>query len=238
MIVALLVGLIIGFFLAIPPGPVGVTVAKLSIFNSRKASYHFTYATGIIDFIFALSATFAASAIASAIGTFASDHTILINIIQISIVAAFIIYGIYSLMRSKKVKELEEPHLKQNRFLEKISKKGPFFLGIAIALSNLANPTFLPSLGYLSLQVSAFKFFEMDFLNKIIYSLGFGLGNIIWLYLLSNIISLNRHRLSARFQQRLLQFAGITFISFGTLLGYRLVQIIHWQDLVRLAFIF
>lgn len=238
MLIALLIGTIVGFFLALPPGPVGVSVAKLSVFNSRKSAYQFIYATALIDFFFALSATLAASAIAGAIGAFASDHVLLLNIFQITIVAAFIVYGIYSLIISKKNQESEKKISKMSKVLDRLSHKGPFFLGVAIALSNLANPTFLPALGYLSLQVAAFKFFEMDFLNKIIYSLGFGLGNFLWLYILANIIALNRHRLSANFQMRLKQFAGITFISFGTLLGYRLFQIIHWQELLRILFVF
>lgn len=238
MLIALIVGTIIGFFLAIPPGPVSVSAAKLAVFGEKKSSTHFTYATGLVDFFFALSATFAASAIANAIGTFSNKHILIMNVFQITIVAAFIAYGIYSLIKSKNPQgaEKKEPHT--TKYLDRLAHKGPFFFGLAIALSNLANPTFLPSLGYLSLQVAAFNFFTMDFANKFLYALGFGIGNFLWLYLMTSIISINRHRISATFQQRMHQFAGITFISFGTLIGYRLFQIIHWQDLLRLFFIF
>jgi len=238
MLIALLIGMIIGFFLAIPPGPVAVSVAKLSLFGPKKSAYEFTLAAGLVDFIFALSATFAASAIANAVGIFASDHILLMNVFQITIVVAFILYGIYSLIKSKKISNAKDQQPKPNKILEKLSSRGPFFFGLAIALSNLANPTFLPSLGYLSFHVSTYNFFVMDFANKIFYSLGFCIGNIFWLSLISNIISINRHKLTATFQQRLQQFAGITFISFGTFIGYRLVQIIHWQELLRLILIF
>lgn len=237
MIIALLVGILVGFCIAIPPGPVGVSAARFAVFHSRSKGHHFGLGVGIIDSLFALSATFAASAIANAIGVFAEDHVLLMNIFQITIVVIFIFFGIYSLIRSKKFHD-EDKKPKKTEFLDKLSHKGPFFLGMAIALSNLANPTFLPSLGYLSLQVAAFHFFQMDFINKILFSLGFGMGNFLWLYLLINIISINKHRISKTFQQRIHQFAGITFISFGTFLGYRLLQIIHWQELLRLLFVF
>jgi threonine/homoserine/homoserine lactone efflux protein len=237
MLFALLIGTILGFIIAIPPGPVAVTVAKLAVFNPRKHSTEFSLATGIVDFIFALSATFAATAVASAIHSFSQDYELLTQIFQLGIVGIFIIYGIFSLVRSKKIKENEYTSL-TNKFLDKLSRKGPFFLGFAIAFSNLANPTFLPSLGYLSIQVSTFNFFEMDFLNKIIYSFGFGLGNFLWLNLMGNLVALNKHKFSTTFQQRLHQFAGITFISFGTLIGYKVVQFIHWPDLLRLVLAF
>ncbi|OGU61036.1 MAG: hypothetical protein A2X64_10355 [Ignavibacteria bacterium GWF2_33_9] len=239
MIFALLLGSLIGFFLAVPPGPVGVSVAKLAVFNSRKSAYQFVYATAIIDIIFAFSATVTASAIADAIGEFTDKHVLLINFAQLFIVSAFIIYGIYSIIRSKKEVILKEHKpSKLSQIFNHLAHKGPFFLGMTIATSNLANPTFLPALGYLSLQAASFHLYELTLANKLIFALGFGVGNLLYLYLLANIMAIYRNKLSKTFQMRLKQFAGITFISFGTLLGYRLIQFIHWQELLRFVFVF
>ncbi len=234
MIFAVLVGIIIGFVLAIPPGPVSVSAAKLSAFSTKKNALLFIYASSTVDFLSALSAIFAATAISKAISSFIQVHILFTNIIQILVVASFILFGIISLIRSKKYNIQDFGTAPTLHFLDKISHKGPFFFGLAIALSNLANPTFLPSLGYISLQVESINFFTLDFLNKILFSLGFGFGNFLWLYLMTLIIALNKHRITESFQKRLQQFVGITFISFGTLLGYRLFQIIHWQDIIRI----
>lgn len=236
MIAAIIVGTIVGFVLAIAPGPVSVTAAKMTLFNSKKSAYSLGYATAFVDFVFALIATFAATAVSAAISEFAAENTLIVSILQISIVVGFIIFGIYSLLKSKKINA--ETFLKQaekgNSRLNQLQTKGPLIFGAAIAFSNIANPTFLPSLTYISMQVQSFNFFHIDPLTKIVYALGFGLGNFLWLALLINIISMNKHRMSFKFQQRIHQFAGITFISFGTILGYRLFQLIHWPDLVRL----
>lgn len=238
MIAALIVGTLVGFVLAIPPGPVSVSAAKMTLFNSKKSAYTLAYATTFVDFIFALIATFAATAVSAAISNFATDNAFLVGLLQISIVLAFIIFGIYSLIKSKKInaESFYEQAEKGNKYLAQLQSRGPLIFGAAIAFSNIANPTFLPSLTYISMQVQTLNYFHIDSATKIVYSLGFGLGNFFWLALLTNIISINKHRMSFKFQQRIHQFAGITFISFGTLLGYRLLQVIHWPDLVRLIF--
>ncbi len=238
MIAAIIVGTVVGFVLAIAPGPVSVTAAKMTLFNTKKSAFSLAYATAFIDFIFALVATFAATAISAAISEFAADNTFFVGILQISIVLGFIVFGIYSLMKSKKINAdtFYQQAEKGNKHLAQLQTKGPLIFGAAIAFSNIANPTFLPSLTYISLQVQTLHFFHIDSTTKFLYALGFGLGNFLWLALLVNIISFNKHRMSFKFQQRIHQFAGITFISFGTILGYRLFQLIHWPDLVRLLF--
>ncbi len=238
MIAAIIVGTIVGFVIAIAPGPVSVTAAKMTLFNSKQNAYTLGYATAFVDFIFALVATFAATAVSAAISDFAKDNSFIVGLLQISIVLGFIVFGIYSLMKSKKIKadNFYQQAEKGNKYLAQLQTKGPLIFGAAIAFSNIANPTFLPSLTYISMQVQNMNFFHIEPATKIFYALGFGLGNFLWLALLINIISLNKHRMSIKFQQRIHQFAGITFISFGTILGYRLFQIIHWPDILRIIF--
>jgi hypothetical protein len=146
----------------------------------------------------------------------------------------FLLFGIINIIKSKKINSIEIQSNPKIPFLDRLAQKGPFFFGVAIASSNLANPTFLPSLGYLSIQVESLNYFSFDFITKILYAFGFGFGNFFWLYLMTSILHLNKDRISDIFQKRLQQFAGITFISFGTLLGYKLFQVIHWQDIFRI----
>lgn len=240
MIAAIIVGIIVGFTLAIAPGPVSVTAAKTTLSNSKRSAYMLAYATASVDFLFALIATFAASAVSAIISKFAAQNPLLMGIVQVGIVVGFIVFGIYSIIKSKNLNTntFQNQADTGNKYLSQLQTKGPFIFGLAIAFSNIANPTFLPSLTYISLQVQTLDFFTINTVNKLLYSLGFGLGNFLWIALLVNIISLNRHKMSAKFQQRIHQFAGITFISFGTILGYRLFQLVHWPDIVRLILAF
>lgn len=238
MIFALLVGTFLGYFLAIPPGPVGVSVIKQAMSPTPRNAYHIASATATMDFIYALLAIFAAAAAHRALNAFASDHQTLINIIQIAIVIGFIIYGIDNLRKSKKSDDNKLSDTTEISNLKNISLKGPFFLGIMISVSNVANPTFLPSLTYLSIQVQNLAFFAPNLINKFIYAIGFGIGNFLWLVTLTGIIKTNKHRMSNLFQKRIQQFAGITFISFGTILGYNIFKFIHWHEILRFFLVF
>ncbi len=238
MIIALLVGTIIGYFLAIPPGPVSVSAIKLAMSPAPRNAYYLASATAMMDFIYALLAMFAASAANRTLEAFANDHQTLLYLVQIIIVIGFIIYGIDSLRKSKEMNNQQFADNTEISRFKSLSLKGPFFLGIVVSVSNVANPTFLPSLTYLSIQIQHLTFFDPNLMNKFIYAVGFGFGNFLWLLTLSGIINTHKHRMSNSFQKRIQQFAGITFISFGTLLGYRIFQIIHWQEILRFFLVF
>jgi len=83
--------------------------------------------------------------------------------------------------------------------------------------------------------VQKFNFYDVTSLNNILYSLGFGIGNFVWLYTLSNIVFKLKEKFSDNFIIRVKQFAGITFISFGGILGWRLLFFTKWADVFRLV---
>ena len=235
-IFAALIGVIVGFVLGIPPGPIGMTTIKMSAFNPKKNSYHLITATSMMDFIYILLTFFMTAAIIESLKNFTTKYTVITKIIQLSVVLVFIAFGIYNLIQKKTnpEKELQGKSEPKISFLEKLGNRGPFFLGIALSLSNLINPSFLPSLGFVTLQIAAWHLFPLNIENKIFFSVGFGLGTFLWLYTLTNIISANKHRMSEKFLLRLRQLTGITFLSFGTYLGYQVLRFLPWREVFHL----
>jgi threonine/homoserine/homoserine lactone efflux protein len=236
LIIAALVGVIVGFVLAIPPGPIGMTTIKMSAYNdSKRNAYHLISATSLMDLVYILLLFFMTSAIIEALKNFSSRFTLVSVILQITVVLVFIAFGIYNLIQKKEKTKPEELATAKPKisFLDKLSNRGPFFLGIALALSNLVNPSFLPSLGFVTIQIAAWNIFPLNITNKILFAVGFGVGNFMWLYLLSNIISSNKHRMSDNFLLRLRQLTGITFLSFGTYLGYQVVRFLPWREVLH-----
>ena len=75
-------------------------------------------------------------------------------------------------------------------------------------------------------------------LNNFIFALAFGLGNFLWLYLISRILVHYQNKMSTQTLARIHQFAGITLIGFGTILGYRVITLTHWPEIIRFAFAF
>jgi threonine/homoserine/homoserine lactone efflux protein len=224
MLAALLSGLVVGFVLAIPPGPIGVTAMKLSIDKGLKTATHLSFGAAFMDFVYCMMAFFATTAVSLAIEEFIAEYPNINLILQIILVLAVLVYGAIQFFKKQDDEKIVKPVLgKRTKFIEFLKSKGPFFLGIALALANVANPTFLPSLAYVLMNINSFNIMERTTLNCFIFSVGFGFGNFLWLYSMSRILVRFRDRLPAHFVARIRKFAGLTLIGFGTFLGYRLL---------------
>ena len=237
MIISLLFGTIIGIILALPPGPVGITAIKYGLFRGSRSGMELALGNAVMDFIYSLVMIFATTAASQAVGTFAKDYPYFSTLIQIAVVIVFFAVGIINLRNKYDSFDYNNPDKAYNsRFFSLIKQRGPILLGAAIALTNLANPTFVPTLAWISINVHTFGLFENNILNNLFYALGFGLGNFIWITLLVKLIVRYKHKLSENMLVRIRQFAGFTFLSFGTLLGYRVLSITKWGEIIRLIF--
>lgn len=237
LLTSLLVGAIIGIVLALPPGPVGVTTIKLGMFNGRKSGTWLAFGNGIMDFFYSLFAIFASSAAIATVNSFSDGYPFLMVLFQAVVVIVFIILGVINLRSKKTINPLNETE-EESKFIHKFKTKGPFWLGCAIALTNIANPSFLPSLTWIAMNVHSHELIENAVVSNLMFSLGFGLGNFLWLFSLVRIVERFKNRMSPNTIIRLRQFAGVTFLSFGTILGYRLLTITKWPELVRFVFAF
>ncbi len=240
MIVALLIGALVGFIIAMPPGPVGVTSMKLGLNNGLRPAALFSLGSGFLDIFFCILAVFAASAAVVALSDFMEAHPLITIILQVLVVIGFIFFGIYSLKRAKKYAQQSDINAKlpKSQLIEYLKEKGPFFLGIAIAMTNIANPTFLPSLAYISMQIHQLNIYELGGLNNLMYSIGFGFGNFLWLYLLASMVIKMKNIFSDTFIIRVRQFAGYTYITFGGILGWRLLAYTKWSEILKIAMVF
>lgn len=239
MILSLLSGIIIGIVLALPPGPVGITAIKYGLFKGEKAGTELAFGNAMIDFLYSLITIFATSAAISILNAFANQYPALIFAFQVSIILALMAFGILNLKSKKQLFDYQNPEQSIDRsYLGSFRNRGPVVLGIAIALTNLANPTFIPSLTWVAVQVNKIPNIDLSIYGKLLFALGFGLGNFIWVAFLVKLIVRYKHRLTDTMLFRIRQFAGFTFLGFGTLLGYRLFSVIKWPEILRLVFAF
>ncbi len=236
----LLVGMLIGFILAIPPGPVGITVIRLSLNNSPKTSTFLALGVGLMDIFFCMSVMFASAAVIKAIGSLPPEFTFFLLIFQILIILTLIAYGIFSL-KSKPTPIPQEDDLikrKHTKFVDKLMHKGPLFFGIAIAMTNIPNPSFLPGIALIVSQAYAFGILDNNLLTNLLFAVGFGSGNFIWLSIVVHLIAKFKARMSEVMLDRIRKFAGISLIGVGTFLGFRLVSLTHWDTVLRFIFAF
>lgn len=237
MLTALIIGTIIGFVLAMPPGPIAMASVRLGLDQGRKATFQMAFGTAFLDMIYCLIAIFAASAVQSSLNNFFNTYPIISAVLQIIIVSGLIFYGIKQI-KQRDEKELVDDTIETPEYLNNLKSKGPFLLGIALALTNIANPTFLPSLAVMSAWVQKLSLFDANSTHFFIFSLGFGLGNFLWLYTLGVIVHKNKHRLSDSSIHKIRQFAGLTFIGFGGWIGVRLIMLTNWANIFKIAFSF
>lgn len=239
MVISLLIGTILGIILAMPPGPVGITAIKLGLSRGNKPGMELALGNAILDFFYSFIMIFATSAATLAVSSFSNTYPYISTIIQISVVIVFLGVGIWNLSNTNTNFDYNNPDTAFNsRFFTLFKKRGPILLGAAIALTNLANPTFIPALALMSMKVHSLQIFENNFVNNFSYAIGFGIGNFLWISFLVKIIVKYKHKLSENMLLRIRQFAGFTFISFGTILGYRVFTITKWAEFVRFIFAF
>lgn len=239
MILSLLAGLIIGFVMAMPPGPVAVTALKLGLEKGARHGYQIGLGTGIVDTFYCMIAMFATSAALSLLGDFTDKYPLITLLIQLSVVAGMMIYGYITLKSHKNPIELNDSSVpKKVKFFDNLAQRGSFFFGVAVALANIANPTFLPSLAYVSLNVQKLGLIELTTLGNVSYALGFGVGNFLWIYFLIRILTHYRSKLSDKFIVIIKKFAGYTLIGFGSILGFRVLEITKWSEVLRFVLAF
>jgi threonine/homoserine/homoserine lactone efflux protein len=239
MIFALLTGLVLGYIIAIPPGPVGVTAMKLSLNHGKKPGTYLSLGNGVVDFFFCIIAIFTAKGILNLLDDFSSDYPLIMLIIQLSIVTGIFALGIINIKYKTVSIDDESPtRTRMGRIFNDLTHRGPFLLGIAVALTNIPNPTYFPSL----IGTTAFGlgtgFFEHGVINNFSFAFGFGVGNFLWLYTIVSVITRFKHKFSDNTVQRIHKFAGFTLIGFSTLLGINILRITEWHVIFRLLTIF
>lgn len=240
MILSLLSGIVLGIILAIPPGPVGITAIKYGLFRSPKAGTQLALGNAVMDFLFCLLAVFATSFAISTLNTLSITYPLLTLFIQFGVIIGFVAFGIMNI-KTKPIKEPDYFSGEQEfrmKFLQDLKQRGIFFLGIAIAMTNIANPTFITTLAWVSVQTINHNLVANTAESKLLYALGFGLGNFLWIFGLVKAVTKYKHKLSDMMLIRIKKFAGITFLGFGTLLGWRVITLTKWTEIFHLLFAF
>ena len=238
MIVALIIGLMVGFVIAIPPGPIGLAAIRTGIRDGWVPSLKLALGAGLFDILYGALAMAATSAIVVALNDLVNSSPIAYLLLQVAIVALMIVFGVNQ-MRQKPVEpnNLVGPTKKPSSFMEWVKGHGPFFVGVGFAIANLANPTFIPALAAMATFIQQMQLFEHSFFNNTVFAVGFGIGNMLWLSTLARLVIRNRHRLTPTFVKRIQQISGATLIGFGAFYGIRILVITEWSDVIQIAFV-
>jgi threonine/homoserine/homoserine lactone efflux protein len=214
---ALLTGLIVGYVLAIPPGPIGMAAIRLGLRGRMTDVSQLAIGAGLLDLLYCLMAMWTSAGILDLVlprGT-AGEYLGLMTAAQIFISLAMIVAGIVVLISSRR-HDIDEASNAAPALLGTVSRWraiAPFATGVAFAITNLANPTFIPSLMIMSGTIRSAGLVGYSVPDVVQFSFGFGTGNALWLLTLGGIIRRFRHRLSERL------LAGIRLVTATLLIG-------------------
>lgn len=233
MIVAAIIGLLVGYVLAIPPGPIGMASVRTGLRDGWPASVKLAIGAGLLDLVYCALAMWASSAVVGALDALESGNPLVTLVIQFVIVAVMITFGIVQ-VRERTIEEPSAVAAKGVSAVQRITSHGPFFVGVGFALANLANPTFIPAVMAMTTFVQKMSLFEETALNAMVFSIGFGVGNTLWLLTLVRIVLALRSRLTPTLIHRIQQFSGVTLIGFGAFYAYRIAATTPWSELTRM----
>lgn len=229
MVLSLIIGLVAGFGMSIPPGPISVAVIRQGIQGNQRSGLQIGVGAAIMDLLYALVAAFASSALIVNLEQFIEGHAWLELAFQIVCIILLVILGRkYISATTEDLQKSTDEELKQESKAQKLGFTSPYMLGILMGVMNLANPSFLPSLIAVSGFVQTKEWVLSSLGGSVLYAVGFGAGVIIWFSILLRIILKLRDRLPTTYFTYIFKFAGGAFFLFAVILAVRVVIATEW----------
>jgi threonine/homoserine/homoserine lactone efflux protein len=234
MISALLLGALSGFVLSIPPGPLSAAVTKHSVSESFRAGFMVALGGAAMDIVYVMIAAFASSAIVTTLINLVTANGWVLLGFQLVCIIALMVMGI-SYMRHKKDPGEESRIIKVEETQEEKARRlgytSPFFVGVLIAVANLASPMFIPSMISVVSYIQANGLLHRNAPDNIAYAVGFGTGTTCWFTLVVSVLVRYRSKFSMNVLANINRFAGGTFIVCACLLTYHVLMSTDWSML-------
>lgn len=212
---------------------------RTGVHDGWVAAVKLAVGAGLSDVVYCAIAMFATRAIVDVLHDMEKSLPIATLTFQLVVVVVMVIFGIKQ-MREKPAKShnvnMNMPQRKPRNIVEWFKSHGPFFIGVGFAVANLANPSFIPALAAMTTFIHKLEWFDTSIVTNLSFALGFGLGNMLWLFTLARLVIANRNKLTQTFLLRIQQVTGVTLIGFGTFYGLRVLIVTKWGDLLRFVF--
>lgn len=230
MVFSLFIGLVVGFVMSIPPGPISVAVIRQGIKGNFRSGLKIGAGASAMDVLYALAAAFASSAIILNLQKFLSGHAWLELLFQVVCIVLLLVLGMkYFTATTEDLHQSEEKEQAGESRAQKMGFSSPVILGVLMGVMNLANPSFLPSLIAVAGFIQAKEWIVQSPGGSTLYAIGFGVGVFLWFMLLLRIILRLRDRLPPTYFTYIFKFAGGAFFLFAALLAFRVIFATKWD---------
>jgi threonine/homoserine/homoserine lactone efflux protein len=229
MATALLVGLVVGFVMVMPPGPFAMVCIRQALAGQAREDVALVLGVAVLDSGYALLAACASSALFAALWDMLRHHGWALLAFQGGCIAVLVVLGLHY-CRSSTHKGATRVWGEARSPLR--GDVTPALRGVLLALTSLANPAFLPSLIFTIslLQVRGWVGHAVG--DAVLYALGFGVGAALWYVLLLRTVRHFRAQVSPTVIPMLNRVAGGVLLLCAGLLTYNVVVTTAWSRLL------
>lgn len=232
MILAAIAGVVLGFSLSIPPGPISVAIIRKGIEGDRRSGQLIGLGAASIDILYALIAALASSAILQSLGKLLTANAWFELIFQIVCIAILVLLGHrYYHATASDIAESTDEEEEQESKARRFGATSGLLLGVFMAVMNLANPSFLPTMIAVAGALHAESILTSDPWVTALYAIGFGAGVFLWFLLLVKIVAYMKSRLPVAYFRYIFRFAGGAFYVFAAIILVRVVLATEWSQL-------
>jgi threonine/homoserine/homoserine lactone efflux protein len=229
MATALLGGLVVGFVMVMPPGPIAMACMRQALARQAREDVALVLGVAVMDSGYALLAACASSALFGTLWGMLMHHAWALLAFQGGCIAVLVGFGLHYCRSSMdggavRVRREARGHLRGDM--------SPAWSGVLLALTSLANPAFLPSLIFTIglLQVRGWVGHEVG--DYVLYALGFGVGAALWYVLLLRTVRHFRAQFSPTVIPLMDRVAGGVLLLCAGLLTYNVVVTTAWSRLL------
>ncbi len=228
MVTALLVGLVVGFIMVMPPGPMAMACMRQALAGRAREGVALVLGAAVMDSGYALLAAFASSALVETLWDRMLHHAWALLAFQGGCIVVLVVVGLHYCRSSRHGGAAHARPEARGRLRGDVS---PALSGVLLALTNLANPMFLPSLIFVMSLLQVRRWVGHAVGDHSMYALGFGGGAALWYVLLLRTVSHFRAQFSPTVIPMLARVAGGVLLLCAGLLTYTVVMTTAWSRL-------
>ena len=198
--IALLIGLIVGFLMCVPVGPINVWVVNTLLKHNFRSAFTIALGGSTMDFIYFM-------VILTGLSFFTFSHNMSLGFKIVGVLFLFF-FGLKEILSKKK--SLETTEDEEDKKIPRAS--GFFLIGVLIYTSN---PALIATMSALAAVIKSWKAFEFNFLNYFFLSLGISVGSALWFFFLLSMVQRYKKRIPQKFFSRFSRASGVIIVLFS-----------------------
>lgn len=209
--IALIIGLAVGFIMCIPVGPINVWVVNTFLKHNFRSAFSIALGGSVMDFTYFM-------VVLTGLSFFTFSHQTSIILKVVGVLFLFI-FGLKEL--------LSKAQMFDNN--EEIEKKKPrsssfFLLGVLIYTSN---PTLIATMSGLAAVIKSWHMFNFTFANYFLLSLGVAIGSAGWFFFILKMVERYRTRIPKKFFYYFGRTSGALIVFFSLIMAFNVYKEIY-----------